>query len=1016
MKKSPLTLALTMALMTVTTYSQSAELNVPIVIEKTDAITTDAILQNEPTEEKPLIEVKGGASAELTVTNDFSSNSLKQSIYVHDAELKATIGGKLNLIANDNSADTDHSENHYDGNEQTYHPNPVEVIDGSLNVSAESITLQGKGKNSRALLITGASKNTHVSITSKNNTFEAAQAVSVINPKRSGIPYEPVETTLNITATGKNGNKFIAGSVEPYDGKYTHLLSSLKAKQGSHVTITALNGKNTFTTSSHCSETDEWTGLLADSNYSTNARMSNAVVEIHSNVGNDFITQKKGPGDSLLKAKNGAEIYLSAPINHFESETEDQKINLIEVDNQAQLHINATDKNEFIFGKSANGIATGEAGNVVIHADNKNTFIGKEISEVLVRPSMSGNSIFLIEANENYFEAKIRAISADKGKCIVKGQKNHITGMVSAQNDGILEIHGSTTLIANGKPNALSVGRNNGYNDQINPTARLQINYGEHSLITGDADLISGNIELQPENNGTLEWTGSVFMYDEGFKPKLTKPVSCSVHLSSGSVWKGHAFSWKEESTHPQLTVTLDKGAVWKMTRDDEENLYTNHPEIFINGDGTVDLLADQTYFPVKGLKGNPTFMINVYNEEDEKTCFIDLNMKNPQISGTAEIVVKNAENLYAPKSGMFASVGLLERTFGPEGKMILPDLKTEGLVRDGYVLHYDDLPNAKASNVLLKKDRGVVIGLSHRYESITDSLAAEDWGSDIDPAIRSDRPHQANASRPFDAWARYVHDRQAHADQSIDIDGIEIGANAKLPDTGSVGHLLSGVLRYSRGHGDLGARSSTKDHRYDAALFDTMSITDDVYADLGVSYRHRRAEHKADISGTEIGPDVDPILKSRYNRDTFQLSAETGWRVPVLPNVSVTPQAQVVWAHVGGYDFTDAYGVKFDGKSYSTTLGRLGIEADAKVGEKVRPTLGVHVWHAFNGRNEVSISQDTYHHTASDKLRGTWTDIRAGITVKPAANIDVHAKARCLAGHGMGGSYRFEVGLDYVW
>ena len=294
--------------------------------------------------------------------------------------------------------------------------------------------------------------------------------------------------------------------------------------------------------------------------------------------------------------------------------------------------------------------------------------------------------------------------------------------------------------------------------------------------------------------------------------------------------------------------------------------------------------------------------------------------------------------------------------------------------------------------------------------------MAEEDWGSDIDPAIRSDRPHQADASRPFDAWARYVHDRQAHADQSIDIDGIEIGANAKLPDTGSVGHLLSGVLRYSRGHGDLGARSSTKDHRYDAALFDTMSITEDVYADLGVSYRHRRAEHKADISGTEIGPDVDPILKSRYNRDTFQLSAETGWRVPVLPNVSVTPQAQVVWAHVGGYDFTDAYGVKFDGRSYNTTLGRLGIEADAKVGEKVRPTLGVHVWHAFNGRNEVSISQDTYHHTASDKLRGTWTDIRAGVTVKPAANIDVHAKARCLAGHGMGGSYRFEVGLDYVW
>lgn len=73
------------------------------------------------------------------------------------------------------------------------------------------------------------------------------------------------------------------------------------------------------------------------------------------------------------------------------------------------------------------------------------------------------------------------------------------------------------------------------------------------------------------------------------------------------------------------------------------------------------------------------------------------------------------------------------------------------------------------------------------------------------------------------------------------------------------MGHLLSGLFRYSRGHGDLGAHSSTKDRRYDAALFNTMSITEDVYADLDVSYRHRRAQHKTDLTGTEIKGDADP-------------------------------------------------------------------------------------------------------------------------------------------------------------
>lgn len=118
----------------------------------------------------------------------------------------------------------------------------------------------------------------------------------------------------------------------------------------------------------------------------------------------------------------------------------------------------------------------------------------------------------------------------------------------------------------------------------------------------------------------------------------------------------------------------------------------------------------------------------------------------------------------------------------------------------------------------------------------------------------------------------------------------------------------------------------------------------------------------------------------------------------------------------MGGFDFTDANGVKFNGKSFNATIGRLGIELDGRIGEKVRPTLGAHVWHAFNGRNEVVVSQDVYQHIASEKLRGTWTDLRAGVVVKPAENLDVHAKARWLADHGMGGSYRFEVGLDYIW
>lgn len=148
-----------------------------------------------------------------------------------------------------------------------------------------------------------------------------------------------------------------------------------------------------------------------------------------------------------------------------------------------------------------------------------------------------------------------------------------------------------------------------------------------------------------------------------------------------------------------------------------------------------------------------------------------------------------------------------------------------------------------------------------------------------------------------------------------------------------------------------------------------------------------------------------------------FTGSLEAGYPVRLLANLTLEPQAQIVWQHQSlgsGHDVLSS--VDFSDSDAFT--GRIGARLQGQFqfgGGMWRPYLTVNVWHRFAGNDTLTFADI---HPIRTAFRSTALEVGGGIVGKITAAVDVYATAAYTTDISGGEQRSFggSLGLRVTW
>lgn len=150
---------------------------------------------------------------------------------------------------------------------------------------------------------------------------------------------------------------------------------------------------------------------------------------------------------------------------------------------------------------------------------------------------------------------------------------------------------------------------------------------------------------------------------------------------------------------------------------------------------------------------------------------------------------------------------------------------------------------------------------------------------------------------------------------------------------------------------------------------------------------------YKSDLTTTALGA---PVLFDDNKGLGYTVSLETGKRIAIDPEWSMTPQAQLIYSHVDFDDFTDGFGSDVSLNKGESVQGRLGLTLDHQKS-----------WQNANGlinRSHVYGITNLYY----EFMNGTKVDV--------ASVSFANKKDRFWGGLGVGGSYNWDNGKYSVY
>nr|WP_314484565.1 autotransporter outer membrane beta-barrel domain-containing protein [uncultured Pseudomonas sp.] len=542
------------------------------------------------------------------------------------------------------------------------------------------------------------------------------------------------------------------------------------------------------------------------------------------------------------------------------------------------------------------------------------------------------------------------------------------------------------------------------------PTADITLDNTSVQGLTGTAivvgtlaaadPLITANIAVT--NNSTVSGgNGNVLEVKDGNTANVTVDAS---HLTGNTIIDATSFAnlalQNSSSLTGQLTnvtsMAVDGSSVWNMTDNSTVGALN------MNG-GEVHFAQATGYrqLTVESLNGTGTYFMNV----NFPGANGDLLKVNGQAEGDHSLVVKNTG--LEPVKGD-GDVVVVETGGGSA------DFKLRDGVMDYGTFQYElqKQGNDWALVQVADDDGTPVITPGTKTVLGLFSAAPTVWYGEL-ATLRTRMGELRMGDAGSGGWAR-AYGNKFDVDQSSGVayqqnqQGLSFGADGKLNT--SEGEWLLGVLGgYSKSDLSLSAGSSGRINSYYVGAYTTWLSPSGYYVDAVVKLN--RLDNKADVRMSD-----GEKAKGDYSNLGLGGSVEVGKHIKFAEQWFVEPYAQLSALAVSGKDFNLNNGMRADGRSADSVLGKIGTTVgrnfDFVDGAKIQPYVKVAAAHEFSKGNKVTVNDTRF----TNDFSGTRGELGLGLAVQVRDNLQFHVDTDYSSGEKIDQPWGVSAGVRFVF
>ena len=398
-----------------------------------------------------------------------------------------------------------------------------------------------------------------------------------------------------------------------------------------------------------------------------------------------------------------------------------------------------------------------------------------------------------------------------------------------------------------------------------------------------------------------------------------------------------------------------------------------------LNGASTLTL-NDGAKISSKTLEGSGgTFLINTADEQI-------INITTNNNAGTQAVLSGSQNDKYASAD---EAVNALKASVGSTTDLGLS--AAEGAVADSWKVVVNDDGSSSVITQANQKLEG--------YNTIN-SLAVFSWRHELNN-LQKRMGELRDLNGNIGAWARVFGSEQKYGDagQVNKNTTIQVGADVKVADAWTIG----GAFSYT--DGSVEATGISGDNKaYAFTAYGVWQHENGSYLDLTARYARLDADFTAQT------------MTGSYNNNAYAVTAEVGHKFNLSELAFIEPQAEVIYGHVVGDDFTASNGTRFSQKDYDSLIGRLGARAGFNFPEnKGNIYARFSVVHDFQGEVETTALNNTSR-TVKDDLGGTWVEYGVGGNFRLSDTANVYADLERTSGGEIQENWRWTIGARKVF
>lgn len=235
----------------------------------------------------------------------------------------------------------------------------------------------------------------------------------------------------------------------------------------------------------------------------------------------------------------------------------------------------------------------------------------------------------------------------------------------------------------------------------------------------------------------------------------------------------------------------------------------------------------------------------------------------------------------------------------------------------------------------------------------------------------------------------------------------VQVGADTTVAGNWIVG----GVFTYTNLDADISNGTGDSDSyslaAYATGLFDCGGYVDVI---------GRVGRISTDISASTFSASGG-VLDGSYDNTTFGLSAEVGYHRKLTDTFYAEPQVELAYGYVLGDDFSASNGAKVSQDDFQSLVGRFGARVGANFAQD-KGSLYLHasVNHDFLGDVDGTARAGARTESLDGDLGGTWVSYGIGAQFNTDADLNFYGMLERSHGNDYTDSYRYSVGMRYVF